>query len=55
MLYLNTLYDIDARFEDLQNIKKSDVEEALALTFENVEGKKSVALVGNTDKPFPLL
>lgn len=54
MLYLDTLYDIDARFEELQNIKKSDVEEALALTFENVEGKKSVAVVGNVDQPFSL-
>ena len=54
MLYLDTLYDIDARFEELQNITKADVEEALSLTFDDVEGKKSVAVVGNTDTPFSL-
>ena len=54
MLYLDALYDIDARFEELQTIQKSDIEEALSLTFDNVEGKKAVAVVGNTDKPFSL-
>ena len=54
MLYNDCLYDIDARFEELKMMKKTAVEEALAFTFANAEGKKSVAVVGNTDKPFSL-
>ena len=54
MLYNDCLYDIDARFEELKMMKKTAVEEALAFTFANAEGKKSVAVVGNTDKAFSL-
>ena len=54
MLYNDCLYDIDARFEELKMMKKTMVEEALAYTFADTEGKKSVAVVGNTDKPFSL-
>ena len=52
MLYRNCLYDIDERFAKLQQVKKADVEEAIACTFGDVGNKKAVAVVGNTDKPF---
>ncbi len=54
MLYHDRLYDIDDRFEKLQLVKKADVEQTIALTFGAAEGKRSVAVVGNTDKPFTL-
>ena len=54
MLYHDRLYDIDDRFEKLQLVKKADVEQTIALTFGDAEGKRSVAVVGNTDKPFTL-
>lgn len=54
MLYRNRLYDVDARFQLLQSAKKSQVEEAISYAFSGQHGKKAVALVGNTDKPFSL-
>ena len=54
MLYNDCLYDIDERFEKLQLVKKADVEDAIALTFDVPASKCAVAVVGNTDKPFKL-
>jgi predicted Zn-dependent peptidase len=54
MLFNNCLYDIDERFEKLQAIQKSAVEEAIALTFGDSNAKKSVSVVGNTEKTFVL-
>lgn len=54
MLFNDRLYDIDERFEKLQAIEKSAVEEAIAHTFAETNGKKAVAVVANTDKPLPL-
>ncbi len=54
MLFNDRLYDIDERFEKLQAIEKSSVEEAIAVTFGNETAKKAVAVVGNTDKPLSL-
>ena len=54
MLYRDCLYDVDARFEQLQSATKAQVEEAIEFAFSGKNGKKAVALVGNTDKPFDL-
>ena len=54
MLFNDRLYDIDDRFEKLQTIEKSAVEDAIAETFADVTAKKSVAVVANTDKPLTL-
>ena len=54
MLYRDRLYDVDARFEQLQSATKAQVEESIEFAFSGKNGKKAVALVGNTDKPFDL-
>ena len=54
MLFNDRLYDIDERFEKLQDIEKSAVEEAIAETFGNEMAKKAVAVIANTDKPLTL-
>ena len=54
MLYRDRLYDVDARFDQLQSATKAQVEEAIDFAFSGKNGKKAVALVGNTDKPFEL-
>ncbi len=54
MLYKNSLYDVDARFNLLQSASKKQVEDAIAFAFSGANGKKAAALVGNTDKPLDL-
>lgn len=51
MLYRDKLYNIDERFDALQSATKAQVEEAIADTFGTENGKRAVALVGNTDQP----
>ena len=54
MLYKNSLYDVDTRFNLLQTASKRQVEDAIAFAFSGANGKKAAALVGNTDKPLDL-
>jgi predicted Zn-dependent peptidase len=54
MLFNDRLYNIDERFEKLQAIEKSAVEEAIAQTFGDKNAIKAVAVVANTDKTLPL-
>jgi hypothetical protein len=49
-----TVHLLIERFEKLQAIQKSAVEEAIALTFGDSNAKKSVSVVGNTEKTFVL-
>lgn len=54
MLYKNSLYDVDTRFNLLQTASKRQVEDAIAFAFSGANGKKAAALVGNADKPLDL-
>ena len=51
MLYRDKLYNVDERFDALQSATRAQVEEAIASTFGTENGKRAVALVGNTDQP----
>ena len=52
LLFKNEIYDFEERFNAINVMKKADVLDMIELTFG--QGGKSVAVVGNTDKPLSL-
>ena len=52
MLYRNELYDFDEKLEKINNMTYEETYAAIEKMFD--EKQKAIALVGNTDKAFPL-
>lgn len=52
MLQNDKIFDFEEKLDHINKMKKDDVLEAISLTFD--ESRKAVAVVGDTDKAFPL-
>ncbi len=53
MLYFNKVFDFEKRLADINAMTYDDTHEVLQKMFD--EKQKAIALVGNTDEPFPLV
>ncbi len=53
MLYFNKVFDFEKKLADINAMTYDDTHEALQKMFD--EKQKAIALVGNTDEPFPLV